>query len=120
MDKPGKDSWRHKKAGAVVSVISSATKIGLVMDTDHDHDPKELIRLFPPVNIILAEGFKNRSHLKLEIFRPETTANKIPLCANDSTLLALITDTRVLPSVPNFGLEDFDEVAKFLIQCLKL
>jgi len=120
MDKPGKDSWRHKKAGAVVSVISSASKIGLVMDADHDHDPKDLTRLFPSVNIVLTEGYKNNPHLKLEIFRPEITANKAPLCADDPTLLALITNQRALQSVPHFGLNDFDGVADFLINHFKL
>ena len=120
MDRPGKDSWRLKKAGAVVSAISSASKIGLVMDADHDHDQKELARLFPPVNIVLTEGFKKSPYFKLEIFRPETTVNKVPLCTNDPTLLALITNQRVLPSIPHFGLEDLDGVAEFLIHHFKL
>jgi molybdopterin-guanine dinucleotide biosynthesis protein B len=37
IDHEGKDSWRHKKAGASVSIISSAEKIGMVLDSDHDH-----------------------------------------------------------------------------------
>ena len=46
MDHPGKDSWRHKKAGASRAVISSPQKVGMVMDVDHDHDPSELAAFF--------------------------------------------------------------------------
>ena len=46
IDQPGKDSWRHKHAGAQVTVISSPNQIGMVMDVDHDHHLEELKRLF--------------------------------------------------------------------------
>ncbi|HUU81381.1 MAG TPA: molybdopterin-guanine dinucleotide biosynthesis protein B, partial [Acidobacteriota bacterium] len=42
MDQPGKDSWRHKHAGALASIISSPHQIGEVMDVDHDHSLDEL------------------------------------------------------------------------------
>ena len=120
MDKPGKDSWRHKRAGAVASVISSASKIGLVMDADHDHDPKELAQLFPHVDIVLTEGYKNAPYPKLEIFRPKATENKRPLCQNDPDLIALISDRAFSLPVPRFGLSDATDVAEFLIQRFRL
>ena len=120
IDKPGKDSWRHKKAGAVATIISSVSKIGLVMDSDHDHDPCELTRLFPKVDIILTEGYKDSPHPKLEIFRPNATENKTFLCADDATLLAIITNQNVSLSIPCFGLNDFEGVAEYLINHFKL
>ena len=120
MDKPGKDTWRHKKAGAVATIISSVSKIGLVMDSDHDHDPEELTRLFPEVDIVLTEGYKDTPHLKLEIFRPDVTENKIPLCTNDPHLLAIVSNQKVLLSIPRFGLNDIEGVAKYLINYFKL
>jgi molybdopterin-guanine dinucleotide biosynthesis protein B len=120
MDKPGKDSWRHKHAGATASIISCASKVGLVMDTDHDYDPKELARLFPKVDLILTEGFKNAPYPKLEIFRPEATKNKDPLCQNDSNFLALISDHAFSVPVPRFSLSDATGVADFLIRIFGL
>jgi len=78
MDKPGKDSWRHKHAGAAMTVISSPDQIGMVKDANHDHEPGELLRLFGDVDVILCEGFKNRNIPKMEIFRAEMTIE--PLC----------------------------------------
>lgn len=116
MDKPGKDSWRHKKAGAVASIISSSTKVGLVMDADHDHTPDELARLFPKVDIVLAEGYKRGAYPKLEIFRPEATENKKPFCQDDPTLIGIISDQELSLAVPRFGLTDADGVAELLVE----
>ncbi len=69
MDKPGKDSWRHKQAGAVVTIISTPSRIGMSMDVDHDHKPHELVPFFDGVDIILTEGYKRGDNAKLEVFR---------------------------------------------------
>lgn len=120
MDKPGKDSWRHKKAGATATVISSPSKIGMVMDADHDHDPVELTRLFSGVDIVLTEGYKRAPYPKVEIFRTEATGNKAPLCENDSALLAIVTQQKTSLSVPHFDLEDAGGVAKLLAETFSL
>ena len=118
MDKPGKDSWRHKHAGAVVTVISSPGQIGMVKDVDHDHDPDELKPLFKEVQIILAEGYKRQNRPKLEIFRPEIREE--PFCAGDDALIGLISDVSVDLGVPRFSLDDAEGVAEFLISYFKL
>jgi len=103
MDKPGKDSWRHKHAGASATVISSPYQIGMVMDVEHDHKPDELLLLFNGMDIILTEGYKRGDHPKMEIFR------------NDNYLLALISDETVHLKVPRFSTKDIKGVADFLI-----
>lgn len=113
MDKPGKDSWRHKQAGASTTVISSPSKIGMVMDVDYDHKPDELLSLFSNMDIILTEGYKWEKYPKLEIFRPEIT--KEPLCKDDKYLLALISDLSIDIGVPRFSTNDVNKIAEFLI-----
>ena len=113
MDKPGKDSWRHKKAGAAVSIISSPYQIGMVRDVDHDHDPEELLPFLPDLDIILTEGYKQKGKIKLEIFRPEV--NKEPLCRGDKLLIAVVSDTPIDLGVPQFTTKDIKGLADFLI-----
>ena len=113
MDKPGKDSWRHKHAGASTTVISSPNRIGIVMDVEYDHSLDELVPFFSGMDIILTEGYKQDHKPKLEIFRPEIT--KEPLCKNDKNLLALISDSTIDLGVPVFSTHDIMEVADFLI-----
>lgn len=118
MDKPGKDSWRHKQAGASTTIISSAKKIGIVMDVDHDHKPYELLPLFSDMDIVLAEGYKRTDRPKLEIFRAEIT--KEPLSREDKSLLAIISDSTVDLDVPTFSTKDIKEVTDFLLDYFNL
>ncbi|MDH3344018.1 MAG: molybdopterin-guanine dinucleotide biosynthesis protein B [Desulfobacteraceae bacterium] len=113
MDKPGKDSWRHKHAGASTTVISSPNRIGVVMDVEYDHSLDELVSFFSGMDIILTEGYKKDQKPKLEIFRPEITQE--PLCKNDENLLAFVTDAPIDFGVPVFSAEDIKGVADFLI-----
>jgi molybdopterin-guanine dinucleotide biosynthesis protein B len=118
MDKPGKDSWRHKHAGALTTVISSPYQIGMVMDVEYDHRPDELLSLFSGMDIILTEGYKRSNIPKLEIFRAETTPE--PLCKNDEKLMALITDAHIDLNVPVFSTRAVEKVADFLIDQFNL
>lgn len=114
MDKPGKDSWRHKKAGSVATIISSSEKVGMVMDVDHDFTIDELLYYFDGLDIILTEGYKRENRPKVEIFRPEV--HDTPLCAGDDNLLALVSDQDLDLGVPRFGLDDPGGLADFLIK----
>ena len=113
MDIPGKDSWRHKMAGAEKAVISSPNRIGIVMDTDHDHTPEELINFLSDMDIIITEGYKGENLPKVEIFRKEI--HEMPLCLQDNNLIALISDTRLELDVPRFGLDEMKKFADFII-----
>ena len=119
MDTPGKDSWRHKHAGAVLSMIASPFQVGMVMDVDHDHSPEELLPLISGVDIILTEGYKKAGRIKVEVFRPDGR-DKTPLCANDDALIALVSDVAVDLRVPRFPLSDVKRLAGFLITRFKL
>jgi molybdopterin-guanine dinucleotide biosynthesis adapter protein len=112
MDIPGKDSWRHKMAGAEKTIISSPNRIGIVMDTDHDHTPEELLPFLSGMDIALVEGFKGEDLPKLEIFRKEI--HEKPLCLQDENLIAMITDEGLDLNVPRFGLDEMKEVADFI------
>ncbi|MFO7601628.1 MAG: molybdopterin-guanine dinucleotide biosynthesis protein B [Candidatus Desulfacyla sp.] len=118
MDTPGKDSWRHKQAGAVTTIISSPHQIGVVMDVDHDHDPNELKRFLQDVDIVFTEGYKRGDKPKVEIFRAGLRDE--PLCKDDDHLIALVTDTEVELGVPRFSLDDVKGLADFLIGSFSL
>jgi molybdopterin-guanine dinucleotide biosynthesis protein B len=118
MDKPGKDSWRHKKAGASATIISSPFQIGMVRDVEHDHSPEELTALIPDMDIILTEGYKKENLPKLEVFRSKV--HKAPLFKGDKSLLALISDDPIDLGVPRFSLGDGPKLADFLIRHFNL
>ena len=113
MDIPGKDSWRHKQAGASTTIISSPSQIGMVMDVDIDHNPIDLLHFFKGMDIILAEGYKRGNTPKIEVFRPETSP--APICQDDNRLLAVITDAVTAQDIPTFSFHDIHQVVDFII-----
>jgi molybdopterin-guanine dinucleotide biosynthesis protein B len=106
IDHEGKDSWRHKNSGAVLTVISSPEQLALVTDTDHDHSLDEIRdRFISGVDIIITEGYKRESHPKIEVFRKELKREL--LCRSDDELVAIAGDPDdPPPGVPVFDLND--------------
>lgn len=114
IDHEGKDSWRHKQAGADVSIISSPAKLAVVADTDHDHTLAEIRdRFVQGVDIIISEGYKRENHPKIEVFRSEL--HRELLCTDDENLVAIAGDPAKPPQrVPVFGLNDHQGICDFI------
>jgi molybdopterin-guanine dinucleotide biosynthesis adapter protein len=113
IDQPGKDSWRHKEAGASMVLLSSPRQVAMVKDVAHDTPLDELVSYFSGVDIILAEGYKRGDRPKLEVFRPEI--HDKPVCGNDRNLLGMVSDAPVDCGVPRFLLNDVEGIAALII-----
>lgn len=112
MDKEGKDSWRHKKAGAASTLVISEDKIAMIKDDKTSYLEKMQFYLADN-DIILAEGFKRQNLPKIEIFRTQSV-HKEPLCRDDKNLIAFVTNSDYKLDVPTFGIEDIIEIADFI------
>lgn len=112
MDKKGKDSWRHKHAGASSTLVISPGKIALIKDEDEDHIQKMRTHL-SDMDIILAEGFKSLNLPKIEIFRKDG-GHKTPIALDNDLLIAFITDTDHTSQAPVFSPDNIPEIAAFL------
>ena len=116
IDKPGKDSYEHRAAGASQVMVSSAHRWALM--TEHRGAPepvlKDLIAEMAPVDLLLVEGFKKDSHRKLEIYR--ASVGKPMLCRDDPAIVGVASDED-LPSVslPVIDLNDIAAVADFVL-----
>ena len=105
VDREGKDSWRHKQAGAHTVVISSPQKLALIRDVDHDAELAELRdKYIQDVDIILSEGFKRNSQPKIEVFRKERRREL--LCTREDNLVAIASNQPFDIGVPCFDLDD--------------
>ena len=118
MDKPGKDSWRHKQAGAVTTIISSPFQVGMVMDVESEKSPEDLLTLMSDLDLVLTEGYKTANLPKIEIFRSQIT--KEPLCRNDQNLIAYVSDEIIDLPVPRFSPDDIGGLSDFLISHFSL
>ncbi len=111
-DKEGKDSWRHKRAGADATLVVTDTRVALVKDDDRPCLEK-IQDYLGDSDLIIGEGFKTLALPKIEIFRIDSP-HKAPLCLEDPNLKAFVTDSDIRPKVPVFGLEDITALADFI------
>ncbi len=90
IDYQGKDSYRHKNAGAYLTIISSPHKVALIEDTSHDLTLDELVsRYIREVDIVIAEGFKSGQHPKIEVYKSK---HPIPLAARLQNVIAVVSE----------------------------
>jgi len=119
MDTPGKDTWRHKQAGAQAVALSSPTGIGFIQDAAEDTPPETLVsRFFQDVDLVIAEGYKGSVFPKIEVYRSTVHKNSLP--DPGETLIAMITDVEVRPDLPRFGHDDIEQLVRFIMENLHI
>jgi molybdopterin-guanine dinucleotide biosynthesis protein B len=115
LDKPGKDSFVHRAAGATEVIISSAKRWAILHELrdEPEWDLADLVAKMSPVDLVLVEGFKRDAFPKLEIHRAEN--GKPLLHADDPHIVAVACDS-VLPDakVAVVDLNDTDKIADLL------
>lgn len=116
LDTPGKDSFRYKEAGAVMSMLLTRDALQLVADAKTEREPQQLAQRFlGEADLVLAEGFSHAPGAKIEVLR--RACDKPPRCAIEDGLVALVTDMdEVYPQLLHFGLEDVGGIVDFILQ----
>jgi len=113
IDHEGKDSWRHKKAGARLTVISSSRRIALIEDVDKDIPLDEIREKYiHDVDLILTEGYKGNPFPKIEVFRSELNSGL--LSKKENNLLAVASDIKLDIDVPCFHINDYRAIVDFI------
>ena len=119
IDHPGKDSWRHRQAGAFEIVIASDRRLAKIREFEVHEDPTvhQLIAELVECDWVLVEGFKHADIPKIEVWRADT--GKPAQYPNDPYVVAVSTDSpRQLPvptGLPLLDLNSPDAVADFLL-----
>ena len=122
VDQPGKDSYRHREAGASEVMVSSQNRWALMHELRGAAEPEldHLLRHLSPVDLVIVEGFKRAAVPKLEVYR--AALGKPLLAAEDSDIVAIASDLPVagLGRLPRFALDDAGAIADFIIAHLGL
>jgi molybdopterin-guanine dinucleotide biosynthesis protein B len=116
IDQPGKDSWRHRQAGAREVMICSQNRWALMSELRGASEPSldELARRMSPVDLLLVEGFKRHPHPKIEVYR--RSLGKPLLHPDDPFVIAVASDEMLaeLP-LPCLPLSDAPAIASFVL-----
>ena len=120
IDHPGRDSYRHRDAGARQVLLASRNRWALLHALRDEDEPSlgDLLKQLSPVDLVLIEGYKRDRHPKIEAHRKETGQ---PLIApEDETIVAVASDTSVSVDRPVLDLNDTAAIANFIAQNLEL
>jgi len=117
VDHEGKDSWRHRQAGAETVVISSPTQVAIIKSVEKELWLTELAaEFFADRHLVIAEGYYLSDHPKIEVHRSDE--HNYPLCdrqnEKERKLLAMVSDVGVDTDQPTYGLDDAKDVATFI------
>ncbi|MGK2741603.1 molybdopterin-guanine dinucleotide biosynthesis protein B [Tepidicaulis sp. LMO-SS28] len=119
IDKPGKDSYRHRQAGARQVIVSSARRWALMSEYEEgkEHDLRVLAGYLAPADIILAEGYKKAPYPKLQVLRAGSSAGGADLL-QEPHLVAVATDMtaeKLKTRLPLLPLNDPEAVSDFIV-----
>lgn len=116
VDHEGRDSYRHRAAGAQEVLLCSGNRWALMHELRDESEPllTELLAKLTPVDLVLIEGFKTESHAKLECHRAET--GKPLLARDDASIMAVASDVALDLDRPVLGLDDTEAVAAFILE----
>lgn len=115
VDHPGRDSHRHRGAGASEVLLASRNRVALMRELRGAPEPPlaELLGQLAPVDLVLIEGYKREPHPKVEAHRAEPGN---PLIApGDATVRAVASDTPLTLDRPVFDLDDTGAIADFIL-----
>ncbi len=116
LDQPGKDTYRHRTAGAQEVVLASANRMALLREhRDGEPDLAMILARMAPVDLVLVEGYKRDMHPKIEVFRREAGHDLIQ--PGDPMVRAVATDAALAAlSVPLLDLNDTSAIADFILR----
>ena len=114
IDVPGKDSWRHRQAGAEEVLVSSSNRWALMHELRGAREPRlpELLAKMSRVDLVIVEGYKSEPHRKIEVHR---VANRKPLLyPDDRWIVGIVSDVRVETALPSAHLDDIPAISAMM------
>ena len=120
IDQPGKDSYRHRHAGASEVLVSSSQRWAIMHELRGAPEPSLEAQLghLSPCDVVIVEGWKNHAMPKIEVHRKLN--DKPLLFPDDRNVVAIATDEPLATALPQFDLDDAESVAQFVMTHLGL
>ncbi|HQU86988.1 MAG TPA: molybdopterin-guanine dinucleotide biosynthesis protein B [Denitromonas sp.] len=115
LDRPGKDSWRHREAGAQEVLMLSSGRWVLMHELRETPEPtlEQQLAILSPCDLVLIEGFKAAPVPKVEVYRPAN--GKPPLWTDNPHVVAVATDAATDTPLPTLDVNDPVAVTDFIL-----
>ncbi len=118
IDQEGRDSWRHRKAGASEVAIVSSKRWAIIHELEEEQEPPldAVLAKLAPCDLVIVEGYKREGHQKIEVRRRDAK-DDAPLSPGDASIVAIAADHAITnSSVPVFDLDKIEDIAGFVIE----
>lgn len=122
IDHEGRDSFRHRKAGASEVAVVSSKRWAVIHELEGENEPPldAVIARLAPCDLVIVEGYKREGHPKIEV-RREGAKDATPLAPRDPSIIAIATDVNIAAeSLPVFDLDDGAAIADFVCSLFPL
>jgi len=115
VDQPGRDTYRHRVAGASEVILASSARVAIMQELRDAPEPSlsELLGRLHPVDLVLVEGYKRAPHPKIEAFRQ--AAGHDLIAPQDPSIRAVAADVALELDRPLFDLNDTVAIADFIL-----
>jgi molybdopterin-guanine dinucleotide biosynthesis protein MobB len=115
IDHPGRDSFRHRQAGAGQVIVASPARWALMTELRGAPEPPlaTLLAHLDPCDLVLVEGYKTAPHPKVEAHRAASARGL--LAPGNATIRAIASDTALDHPLPRFHLDDIPGIARFIL-----
>ena len=118
IDHEGRDSFRHRAAGASEVAVVSSKRWALIHELDNEAEPPldAVLARLSPCDLVIIEGYKREGHDKIEV-RRSGAGESTPIAASDPSIIAMATDMPDRETkLPQFALDDIKAIVRFVIQ----
>lgn len=119
IDRPGKDSYRHREAGCSEVLLTSNERWVLMHELRGAPEPelKDQLECLSPCDLVLVEGYKASPIPKLEVHRP--AHGQPPMFLDNRSIVAVASDERIDTSLPLLDINDYDGITDFIMRFLE-
>ncbi len=118
IDQEGRDSWRHRKAGASEVAIVSSKRWAIIHELDQEQEPPldVVLSKMASCDLVIVEGYKREGHLKIEVRRKDAKDN-VPLAPTDPNIFAIACDhTFKDENLPVFHINEINDIANLVVE----
>ncbi|SES71341.1 molybdopterin-guanine dinucleotide biosynthesis protein B [Anaerobranca gottschalkii] len=114
IDHPGKDTYKHRQAGADIVMISSPKQLAMIEQVEGEYSLDQLLTKISGVDIVFTEGYKKMDKPKIEVFRKGISKELVsPL----DQLIAIVTDVyieNIKKEIPQFSFNEIEKLVDFI------
>ena len=117
IDKPGTDSFLHRKSGSQEIIISSSKRWAKITELNNSKEKnlRDLLKQLDKPDIVIIEGFKNENHFKFEIINKKNNGTKY-LFPNLQNVIGIISDLEIDSSIKQFKTDEIEIIAEYILK----